>query len=63
MNFFRVEISDAKFDAAMRAARVRPVIIRWERARGKKGAVKKALGFEAGDVVAPPADVHFSPHE
>jgi hypothetical protein len=54
MNFFGIEISDARFEAAMAVAR-----------RGLVGgtqeefdeAMKKALGLETGDVVAPPAGV------
>jgi hypothetical protein len=53
MNFFGVQISDAQFEAAMEAARG------W--IDGESGeldgdaAVRKALGFETGDVAAPPA--------
>jgi hypothetical protein len=50
MNFFGIEISDAQFEAAMKAARADPdpwSFSAWT-------AVAKALGFEVGGVAAPP---------
>lgn len=53
MNFFGVEISDAQFDAAMTAAR-EALVFAYE--EDGEAEIEKALGFETGDVTAPPAE-------
>lgn len=55
MNFFGVEISDAQFDAAMNVARSGDPDGSTDDAIRLGMAIRKALGFETGDVAAPPA--------
>jgi hypothetical protein len=49
MNFFGILITDEQFEAAMNAARGRL----W--GQWNEEAIRKALGFETGDVASPPA--------
>ena len=52
MNFFGIAISLAQFDAGIRAARAYRKAGFGQEALDE--AVRKALGFEPGDVAAPP---------
>lgn len=54
MNFFGIEISDAKFEAGITAAR--QALRAWFDPDTEE-KIDSALGFEAGDVAAPPAGV------
>jgi hypothetical protein len=58
MNFFGIEISDAQFEAAMKVARDGWRALE-DYADGfvVEREIAEAIGFEAGDVVAPPAGV------